>query len=117
MNVPVINVLWRMVASKRFGLIEELKSVLCLLLGVIPTLFNPLDISFKELWFVWLLQDNLALGNKVGDNALLGIKLRERLLLPLNQFINILNAGRSNISGGGQHDSIKELNMRFQLIT
>merc|ERR1719320_921545 len=99
------------------GLIEELKSVLCLLLGVIPTLFNPLDISFKELWLVWVLQDNLALGNKVCDNALLGIKLRERLLLPLNQFVNILNAGRSNVSGGGQHDSIKELNMRFQLIT
>merc|ERR1719341_249219 len=35
----------------------------------------------------------------------------------LNKLINILNARRSNFSGGRQHDSIKELNMGLQFIT
>merc|ERR1719211_537402 len=38
-------------------------------------------------------------------------------LLALNQFINILQAGWSDVSGGGQHDSVQELDMGLQLIT
>merc|ERR1711973_72086 len=37
--------------------------------------------------------------------------------LSLNQLINIFNTGRSNVSGGRHHDTIKELNMGLQLIT
>merc|ERR1719423_185341 len=37
--------------------LEKSKSVLCLLLGVIPTNFNPLDVSLKELWFVRIFKD------------------------------------------------------------
>merc|ERR1719394_841280 len=38
-------------------------------------------------------------------------------LLSLNQLINILKTRWSNVSGGRQHDSIKELNMGLQFIT
>merc|ERR1712012_1404645 len=99
------------------GLIEELKSVLSLLLGVLPSILDSLDIGLKELGFVRVLKDDLTLGNEISDNVSLGIKLRERLLLSLYEFINILKARGSNVSGGRQHDSIQELNMRLQLIT
>merc|ERR1719494_144802 len=39
------------------------------------------------------------------------------LLLPLNELIDILHAGGSNVTGGGEHDAIKELNMGLQLVT
>merc|ERR1719153_527040 len=64
-----------------------------------------------------MLKDNLAFPNEISDNIPLRVKLGQRLLLSLNQLINILNTRRSNISGGGQHDAIKELDMWLQFIT
>merc|ERR1719317_857880 len=45
-----------------------MRSVTTFLLGVIPTFFNPLDVSFKKLWLVWMLKDHLAFANEIGDN-------------------------------------------------
>jgi hypothetical protein len=58
-----------------------------------------------------------ALDNKLADNSSLGFKLAKRLLLSLNQLLDIFNAARSNISGGAKHDAIQEFNVRFELIT
>merc|ERR1711868_259872 len=99
------------------GLIEKLKSVLSLLLGLLPSVLDTVDIGLKELGFVRVLEDDLTLGNEICNNVSLGIKLREGLLLSLNQLINILKTRWSNFSGGRQHDSIKELNMGLQFIT
>merc|ERR1711868_200933 len=99
------------------GLIEELKSVLSLLLGLLPSVLDTVDIGLKELGFVRVLEDDLTLGNEICNNVSLGIKLRKRLFLSLNQLINILETRWSNFSGGRQHDSIKELNMGLQFIT
>merc|ERR1712128_129936 len=71
--------------------IEELKSGLCLGFGLIPTRLNTLDIGLEELGFVRILKNNLALGDKFNNNVSLGVKLGQRLLLSLNQLINILN--------------------------
>merc|ERR1712012_466698 len=98
-------------------LIEKLKSVSGLVLGVLPSVLDPLDIGLKELGLVGVLEDDLTLGNEVCDNIPLGVQLGEGLLLSLNELINILKAGGSNVSGGGKHDSIKELNMGLELIT
>merc|ERR1719334_605525 len=99
------------------GFCEKLKSVLGLLLCVFPTILNSLDIGLKELGFVRVLEDDLTLGNEICDNVSLGIQLGKRFLLSLNKLINILKARWSNISGGGQHNSIKEFNMGLKLIT
>merc|ERR1711971_668513 len=99
------------------SLIEKLKSVIGPLLGVLPSVLQTLDIGLKELGLVGVLEDDLTLGNKVCDNIPLGVQLGEGLLLSLNELINILNARGGNVSGGGKHDSIKELNMGFELIT
>merc|ERR1712168_527129 len=99
------------------GFLEELESVLSLLLGVIPSNFDTLDMSLKELGFVGVLKNLLAFVNGISDDTSLGLKLNKRLLLSLNELINILNTGRSDVSGGGHHDSIKEFNMGLQLIT
>merc|ERR1719362_184972 len=99
------------------GVLEQLQPILCLLLGVIPTLLDPLDIALKELRFVGMLQDNLTVGNEINNNVLLGIKLDKGLLLPLNELINILHAGGSNVTGGREHDAVEELNMGLQLVT
>merc|ERR1719340_433709 len=99
------------------GLIQKLQSVLGFLFGVFPSVLDSLDISLQELWFVRVLEDDLSLGNEISDNSPLGIKLSQRFFLPLNELINILNTRWSNVSGGGQHDSVQELNMGLQLIT
>merc|ERR1719270_902657 len=99
------------------GFCEKLKSVLGLLLCVFPSILNSLDIGLKELGFVRVLEDDLTLGNEICDNVSLGIQLGKRFLLSLNELINILKTRWSNISGGRQHDSIKELNMGLKLIT
>merc|ERR1719331_2493363 len=99
------------------GVLEQLQPILCLLLGVIPALLDPLDIALKELRFVGMLQDNLTLGNEINNNVLLGIKLDKGLLLPLNELINILHTGGSNVTGGREHDAVEELNMGLQLVT
>merc|ERR1719418_43501 len=99
------------------GVLEQLQPILCLLLGVIPTLLDPLDITLKELRFVGMLQDNLTLGNEINNNVLLGIKLDKGLLLPLNELIDILHAGGSNVTGRREHDAVEELNMGLQLVT
>merc|ERR1719300_433145 len=82
------------------GVLEQLQPILCLLLGVVPALLDPLDIALKELGLVGVLQDNLALLNQVIDHIPLGIQLDKRLLLPLDELINILYAGGSNVAGG-----------------
>merc|ERR1719474_910129 len=99
------------------GFIKKLKSLSGLGLGVIPALFNSLDISLEELGFVGVLEDDLAFVNEVSDNVSLGVKLLKGLFLSLNKLINILNTRGSNFSGGGKHNSVKELNMGLQLVT
>merc|ERR1719192_959923 len=99
------------------GVLEKLQSVLGLLLGVIPAFLDPLDIALKELGLVGVFQDLLTLLNQVIHNIPLGIQLDKGLLLPLDELINILNAGGSNVTGGGEHDAVKELNMGLQLVT
>merc|ERR1719331_1634925 len=99
------------------GVREQLQPILRLLLGVIPALLDPLDIALKELGLVGMLQDNLTLGNEINNNILLGIKLDKGLLLPLNELIDILHAGGSDVTGGREHDAVEELNMGLQLIT
>merc|ERR1719278_2152027 len=100
-----------------FGLSEKSQSVGGLVLGVLPSVLDSLDIGLQELGFVGVLEDDLTLGNEICHDVPLSIELRERLLLSLNQFINILQTGRSDVSGGGQHDSVQELNMGLQLVT
>merc|ERR1719158_1320801 len=99
------------------GVLEKLQPILGLLLGVIPALLDPLDIALKELGLVRVLKDNLTLGNEINNNVLLGIELDKGLLLPLNELIDILHTGGSNVTGGGEHDAVKELNMGLQLVT
>merc|ERR1719494_826726 len=50
------------------GVLEQLQSVLGLLLGVIPAFLDPLDIALKELGLVRVFQDNLTLGNEINNN-------------------------------------------------
>merc|ERR1719494_178064 len=64
------------------GVLEQLQSVLGLLLGVIPAFLDPLDIALKELGLVGVFQDNLTLGNEINNNVLLGVELDKGLLLP-----------------------------------
>merc|ERR1719273_1426428 len=99
------------------GVLKQLQPVLGLLLGVIPAFLDPLDIAFKELGLVRVFQDLLTLLNQVINNIPLGIQLDKGLLLPLDELIDILNAGGSNVTGGGEHDAVKELNVGLQLIT
>merc|ERR1719481_1442209 len=99
------------------GVIEELKPLLGLQLGFLPSIGDSLDMTLKELGFVGIFKDDLTLGNEVSHNGPLGVKLGEGLLLPLNQLINILYTGWSNLTSGRQHDSIKEFNMGLQLVT
>merc|ERR1711997_81809 len=99
------------------GLIEELQSVLGLLLGVLPPVLDSLDIGLKELGFVGVLEDDLTLGDEVCDNVPLGVQLGEGLLLSLNELINILKTRGGDVSGGGEHDSVQELHMGLELIT
>merc|ERR1719427_246490 len=99
------------------GVHKELQSIRGLLLGIIPTLLNPLDITLKELGFVRVLKDDLALSNEVHNNIPLAIKLNQGLLLPLNELIHILDTGWGDVTGGGKHDTVQELNMGLQLIT
>merc|ERR1719494_552936 len=99
------------------GVLEQLQPVLSLLLGVIPAFLDPLDIALKELGLVRVFQDNLTLGNEINNNVLLGVELDKGLLLPLDELIDILNAGGSNVTGGGEHDAVKELDMGFELVS
>merc|ERR1719192_907262 len=99
------------------GVLEQLQPVLSLLLGVIPAFLDPLDIALKELGLVGVFQDLLTLLNQVIHNIPLGVELDKGLLLPLDELINILHAGGSNVTGGGEHDAVKELNMGLQLVT
>merc|ERR1719356_1433484 len=57
------------------GVLEQLQSVLSLLLGVIPAFLDPLDIALKELGLVGVFQDLLTLLNQVIHNIPLGIQL------------------------------------------
>merc|ERR1712001_679069 len=99
------------------GLSKELKPVGGLVLGVFPSVLDSLDVSLEELGFVRVLEDDLTLGNEICHDVSLGVELRQRLLLSLNEFINILQTRWGDVSGGGQHDSVQELNMGLQLIT
>ncbi len=64
-----------------------------------------------------VLQKLLALVDKLGHNDTLGLQLVEGLLLPLNQLLDILNARRSNVTSGAEHDAIQELNVGLELVT
>jgi len=66
---------------------------------------------------LWILKKLFTLGDEFSDNCPSCLQLVERLLLPFNQFFNIFYTARSNVSCRAQHDSIKELNVRLQLIT
>merc|ERR1712004_803963 len=99
------------------GFSEQLKPILCLALCVIPADFNSLDMSLQELGLVRVLKDLLALLNQVLDNVPLSVQLDKGLLLPLDELIDILNAGGSNVTGGGEHDAVEELNVGLQLVT
>merc|ERR1719481_919895 len=99
------------------GVIEELKPLLGLQLGFLPSIGDSLDMTLKEFGFVGVFKDDLTLSNEVSHNGPLGVKLGEGLLLPLNQLINILDTGWSNLTSGRQHDSVKEFNMGLQLVT
>merc|ERR1740123_1313142 len=103
--------------ESRLGLSEKLQSLSGLVLGVLPSVLDSLDISLKELGLVGILEDDLTLGDEVCDNVPLGVQLGERLLLSLNKLINILETRGGDVSGGGEHDSIKELNMGLEFIT
>ena len=46
----------------------------------------------------------------------LGVELLQGLLLPLDQLVHVLDAGRSDVSGGGEHDPVQELDVRLQLV-
>merc|ERR1719481_347008 len=99
------------------GVIEELKPLLGLQLGFLPSIGDSLDMTLKEFGFVGVFKDDLTLSNEVSHNGPLGVKLGEGLLLPLNQLIDILDTGWSNLTSGRQHDSVKEFNMGLQLVT
>merc|ERR1719192_1890868 len=96
---------------------EKSESVSGLVLGVLPSILDPLDVGLQELGFVGVLEDDLTLSNEICDDVPLGVELGERLLLSLNELINILETRWGNVSGGGQHDSVKELNMGLQLVS
>ena len=76
--------------ESRLSLGKELQSVSGLLLGVLPSVLDSLDIGLKELGLVGVLEDDLTLGDEVCDNIPLGVQLGEGLLLSLNELINIL---------------------------
>merc|ERR1719225_1929524 len=80
------------------GVLKQLQPVLGLLLGVIPAFLDPLDIALKELRLVGVFQDLLTLLNQIIHNIPLGIQLDKGLLLPLDELINILHAGGSNVT-------------------
>merc|ERR1712088_835840 len=92
------------------SLSKQLKSGLGLGFGVIPADFNSLDMAFKELGFVGVLEDDLALLNKILDDASLGLQLNKRFLLPLNQLVPIGIALPVEIDHDlGLHDSGNQL--------
>ena len=66
---------------------------------------------------LWVLKELFALADQVRDNGFLGLKLVQRLLLPLNQLLYVFNTAGSNITSGAEHDAIQKLNVRFQFIT
>ena len=64
-----------------------------------------------------IFQKRLALHDQFFDHNPLGLKLIQGLLLPLNELIHILDTGWGDVTGGGKHDTIQELNMGLQLVT
>merc|ERR1711971_1300400 len=99
------------------GIVEKLEPLLSLGLGQIPALLDPLHVALEELGLVRVLQNLGSLFDQLIDYIPLGVELDKGLLLPLDELIDILHAGGSNVAGGGEHDAIKELNMGLQLIT
>ena len=73
--------------------------------------------ALEELGLVGVLEDALAFVNEVVDNDSLGLQLQQRLFLALDQLVDILDAGRGNVPGGGHHDAVKELDVGLELIT
>ena len=76
--------------ESRLGLSEKLQSLSGLVLGVLPSFLDSLDIGLKELGLVGVLEDDLTLVNEVCGNIPLRVQLGEGLLLSLNKLINIL---------------------------
>ena len=96
---------------------QQCQPLLGLLLGVVPADLNALDMALEELGLVGVLEDALAFVNEVVDNDSLGLQLQQRLFLALDQLVDILDAGRGNVPGGGHHDAVKELDVGLELIT
>ena len=68
-------------------------------------------------FLLWVLQKSFALQDELVDNIPLGLKLVQGLLLAFNQLIHILNTAGSDFTGGAEHDTVEELNVRLELIT
>ena len=98
------------------GLLQQLQPVLGLLLGVVPADLNAHDMTLEELGLVGVLKDLLSLFNQLLDDAATRLQLDEGLLLTLNQLVHVLDAGRGNVPGGGEHDAVQELDMGLQLV-
>ena len=73
--------------------------------------------TFEELGLVRVHKDLLALLDQLLDHVALGLQLGQGLLLTLDQLVHVLDAAGSNVSGGGEHDTVKELNMGLELVT
>merc|ERR1719461_458054 len=89
----------------------------CLLLGLLPSLLDLLHVALQELRLVRVLKDLLSLLNELLHHAPLGLQLDKGLLLPLNQLVHIFHTGGGDVSGGGEHDAVEELNVGLQLVT
>merc|ERR1719221_1447186 len=89
----------------------------CLLLRLLPALLDLLHVALQELRLVRILKDLLSLLNELLHHTPLGLQLDKGLLLPLNQLVHVLYTGGGNVSGGGEHDAVEELNVGLQLIT
>jgi hypothetical protein len=68
-------------------------------------------------YILWVLKELLALGDELTNDCPPCLQLAEGLLLSLNQLLHIFNAAGSNVTGGAEHDAVKELNVRLQIIT
>ena len=64
-----------------------------------------------------VLEKLLALGDQLTDDGPLGLELAEGLLLSLNQLLHVLDTAWRNVSRRAEHDAVKELDVRFKLVT
>merc|ERR1719220_1201489 len=99
------------------GVLQKLQPLLGLHLGVVPAKLDARNMALQELGLVRVLKDLLAFVDQILHHAPLGLQLDKGLLLPLDQLIHVLYTGGGDVSGGGEHDAVEELNMGLQLVT